>query len=474
MIPTIYPVTCHTDHVGEGSVFVAINGFKENGIEYIEKAIQKGATSIFSEDLGQCQQLSRKYPKIVFQLTDDSRKTLATLSSEFLGNPSSKLKIIGVTGTKGKTTTAYIIEHILRSAGHKTALIGTIKNKILDREVSADLTTPESDYLHMFFAQCVEDGVTHVIMEVSAHALTLKRVLGLKFDVVCFTNLASEHMDFYKNMQEYFNAKYLLFNQLKPEGLAIINGDNEWGKVAAKELLQNRTQNVILFSQKNYNKIATHNFKIEHSDNHSLLLSLCKGSFEEKFGCRMLFGEFNAYNIISSILSVSHFDISYSKIKLALNSFLGVAGRMQLHTLQNGARAFVDFAHNPSSFEAILKVLRKMTSHLIVVFGCGGDKDKTKRPIMGRMAEVYGDLLIVTDDNPRFEEGKKIIQDILSGILKRKNCLIEPDRKQALKAAISFSKPGSVVAILGKGHESYYFVKGKKIYFDDFVEISKY
>lgn len=424
-LPKTYPVTCHTDHVGQGSTFVAINGFENDGTKYIDLAIKKGATKI---------------------IVENTRKALAELSSKALNNPAEKLKIIGITGTKGKTTTTYLIDHILKEAGFKTALLGTIKNKILDFEIQSERTTPQSDYLHMFFDQCVKQKVDFVVMEISSHALSLDRVHGIKFDTIGFTNLASEHLDFYKNMENYFAAKCKIFEHIKPNMPIVINSDDKWGQKVVKKLNNNKF-NLIPFSKDDI-----------------------------KINCPTLFGEFNTYNIIMAFLICKNLNIPTNQILNAIKTFPGVPGRMQKHVLKNKSQAFVDYAHNPSSFKAALKSLKNLNSNLIVVFGCGGDRDKTKRPIMGSLAAQYAKKIIVTDDNPRFENNEQIIKEIINGIdkSKQKNVLCIPNRSLAIKKAVELSNENSIIAILGKGHENYYSVNGKTLYFDDFEEIGKY
>ncbi len=483
MLPKIYPITCHTDHVGTGSTFVAIKGFEQDGNKYIEKAIKLGAKKIILEDYAE---FSKKtLPKeIEFIFTGNARKALAIHSAEILGNPASKLKIIGITGTKGKTSTTFIIEHILKTAGHKTALLGTIKNKILNQEIESKRTTPQSDYFQMFLHECVKQNVEYVVMEVSAHALSLDRVYGIEFDAVGFTNLAPEHMDFYKNLEKYFEAKSLIFNQIKKDGSVIINTEDEWGKKAFKNqeyknykltlnpfvLSLSKDTNGILNRWTNFNK---NTFKINQNNLNGLNFSIQK---KYEINSPQLFGEFNIYNLTMAFLICKQLGLKTEEIISAIKDFDGIPGRLQMHTLKNKAKTFVDYAHNPSSMEAVLKTLKPLSKKLIVVFGCGGDRDKTKRPVMGKLATKYADKVIITDDNPRFEEPQNIINEILTGIdskdLNKVTC--ELDRKKAIELAVKSSCKNSVIALLGKGHENYYSAKGKTFYFDDFEQISKF
>lgn len=536
LIPNIYPVTCHTDHVGQGSTFVAIKGIKENGALYIATALEKGASTIVVDQTDCTEALEALCSQHSAQLvtTTDTRKELALRASAALDNPAGKLKIIGITGTKGKTSTTYIIEYILRDAGFKTALIGTIKNKILDNELASDRTTPSSDYLQMFFHACVQAGVQYVVMEVSSHALSLDRVHGVTFAAAGFTNLAAEHMDFYATLDDYFAAKALLLDMVAPNGPIVINTDNAWGLKACQLSAQ---KNVVGFSLGTVSENETTNKSVRgeepspsfmpfdraqdrnsrHSQgsllttndlgngvsNHpdSLIITTplypCKQFTvqiiqntleglkivirrhdEDAFhgttlSTPKLFGQFNVYNIAMAYLVCSSLGLPTQVVREALSFFPGIPGRLQLHILKNGARAFVDYAHNPSSFNEVLSTLRVLSHHLIVVFGCGGDRDTTKRPVMGELAARYADKVIVTDDNPRSEPSEKIINEILGGIPESRRSIVitQADRRKAIKNACQLSNKDSVIAILGKGHEHYYIANGKTMFFDDFEEI---
>lgn len=458
MISKTYPVTCHTDHVGHNSTFVAIKGYKRDGTRYIEQAISLGANKIVvdhSVDLKEYSQYEySQYEDIKFEAVEDTRKALAQLSAEALGNPASKLKIIGITGTKGKTTTAFLTHHLLSEAGYKTAIFGTIKNQIINSELPSSLTTVESDTLQMLLAECVQRGVTHVVMEVSSHALSLSRVYGIEFEIVAFTNISSEHMDFYSSMDAYFEAKSKIFKQLKNKaslGKAIINLKDEF-----------------LAERLNLENVISPDYKALSNTLNGLEI-LIDG---ETIICPSMFGIFNASNISFAFYIAKEVGINIDKIKTGFLSFQGIPGRLQMHKLKSGALAFVDFAHNASSFEAVLSSLRPLTKHLIVVFGCGGDRDVTKRPVMGKIATTYGDDVIITSDNPRFEDTSKITSMIMDGVLCRARILIELDRKKAINKAANIARKGSIIALLGKGHECCNIIEGKKFDFSDYEEIS--
>jgi UDP-N-acetylmuramoyl-L-alanyl-D-glutamate--2,6-diaminopimelate ligase len=484
LVPQIFPVTCHTDHVGEGSTFVAIQGHNQNGADFIDCAIKKGATTIVQYGSSP----TRVIHGITYHYVSNTRKALAELSSKALGNPALQLKIIGITGTAGKTTTTFLLEHLLRSNGYKTALLGGVHHQILGCQAEYDLTTPNSDYLQMFLAQCVKKEVTHVVMEVSSASLTLQRTHGILFDAIGFTNLDAEHLEFHKTMDAYFAAKMAIFKQVKQTGMIVINTDNEWGCKALRNVIEsNFIPNTNLISvgiaQKDFagNEIKRLSFSdISTTSRYCMRCMLHKydGICEESSEIEVthLFGRFNAYNVSMATSIVDFMGVSSVQIQKSLANFPGVPGRLQYHALKNGAYVFVDYAHKSFSFQEVLTTLRVFTRDLIVVFGCGGQRDKAKRPVIGAIVSKYADMVIVTDDNPRFEDPDSIIRDIIAGIPanERKKVVIEHDRKKAIEQAVCSSRKGSIVALLGKGHERYNLEKGKKIPFSDFDEVKKW
>jgi UDP-N-acetylmuramoyl-L-alanyl-D-glutamate--2,6-diaminopimelate ligase len=457
LVPKIFPVTCHTDHVGHGSTFVAIKGFKTDGEIFIQKAKELGANKIITE-----------------KDVKNTREALAKLSSEALDLPALRLNIIGITGTSGKTTTTYLIDHILNYAGYKTALMGTIKNKIIDQEEEGDRTTPESDYIQMFLAQCVKNKVDYVTMEVSSHAIDLFRVHTIPFSIVGFTNLSQDHLDYHKTMEEYFSVKLRLFKSLKENGLAVINNDNFWGHKSINFLKEEAFD-------KNHELITFGTLKTEDNKNPFVIAQNSKNGIKVKFNdhelyCSKLLAEFNCYNILMATLICKKIGVSINIIQEAIKDFNGVPGRLQMHTLKNGAKAFVDYSHKPDPFEQVLKTLKNYTDNLIVVFGCGGERDTTKRPIMGKFAALYCDNIIITDDNPRCEPREKISQEIISGIPKASINKVKVilDRKNAIEEAVKLTDKNSIIALLGKGHETHYLINNRSFYFSDFEEVSKF
>lgn len=543
IMPQMYPVACHTDNVGKGSTFVAIKGLKEDGVKYISEALKKGATKIIVEqdaDLAQHIVHAIKDAGAQLEFVPSARAALAYRSARALDYPAKKLRIVGVTGTKGKTTSSFLLEHMLRSAGYKTALLSTVKNKIGDQEFVTNLTTQHPDYLHNFFALCVQAGVQVVVMEIAAQATSLHRVTGLEFDGLIFTNFDQEHLEFYPTMDDYFAAKVAILKQLKVGAPLLLNADDVrvgglceqfahaktfgvsceadyQGKILGNSLEKlemlidctlsslhlstpsgladfggqaslrsmDEHNNVISptlqvrpsdfpqggrddhfsFSQNRHQDATLSVIKNQHTQEDFIAPSLREGALcpeleglvQHNFTCPSLVGSYNAYNILGVVSLCLELGISSEKIAEGLLSFTAVPGRLERYDLPNGATCFIDYAHNPSSYQAVLGMMRSLTSHLIVVFGCGGARDKTKRPLMGAIASEIADVVVLTSDNPRTENAQDILQDILAGISDEKmhKVVCDLDREQAIKKAYAVSKPGSVIMLLGKGPDEY-------------------
>jgi len=463
-IPKILPVTCHTDYVGEGSTFVAIKGSQLDGISFIPLALQKGASRIVVEQDSELSpdilaKINSHNSKLIF--VKNTRKALSELSAAAWGYPAKKLNIIGVTGTKGKTTTTFLLNHILFNSGYKTAMVSGVRNNIAGKNYSASLTTPLPDYIHAFLYKCVQEKVQFVILESSAQALSLYRLYGIEFSGIVFTNFDSEHAEFYSSMSEYFEAKIRILDQLKASGYAIINADDKWlSGIKLKD-------NLYTFSLNKNN--VNYVIKVKKNDISGIDLEIQQGQKTYNFGTPNFFGEFNAYNLAGAVCLLLAFGLESLKIFRALGKYMYVPGRMEKHNLSNGAVAIIDYAHNASSFSQVLPVLKSISKNLIVVFGAGGDRDKTKRPIMGNIAASIADQVILTSDNPRSEDPQDIINQIQSGISSEyKNKVIcEPDRAKAIKLAYSLCQPGDVIAILGKGPDEYQMVGNTKFFFSD-------
>lgn len=480
LLPKIFPVTCHTKHVGPGSLFVAINGFTSDGRTYIEQALAQGASKVFYEP-------DERHPArpndVRYVTVTNARRTLAELSAATLNFPSQSLKIIGVTGTKGKTTTTYLIEHILHSAGYRTAMLSSVTNKCLDEHEESTLTTASSDYLQMFFARCQEKKIDYVVMEVSSHALSLERVYGITFAGVVITNLQQDHLDFYGTEENYHAAKLLLLDQLSSDSLAIINGNDPGSikkldailkKITPQQLhISTSTDNASIKNPREKQPITHASYTATSSLRNGITITLDDSS---TLSAPALLGMFNAANLHQAILLCKHLGLSSDDIAQAMQTFPGVPGRLTMHKLTSGAVACVDFAHNTSSIIATLSFLRTLTTHLIVVFGCGGDRDRTKRPLMGQAAITYADAVIITSDNPRHEDPATIINDIMTGIPDEalSRVMRIENRSTAIQQALILAKKDSLIAILGKGHEHYQIIGDSKIPFDDLEEIKSH
>jgi UDP-N-acetylmuramyl-tripeptide synthetase len=466
MIPKIYPVACHTNNIGPGSTFVAVKGHKEDGVQYIIQALRNGATKIVVERIAHIPEdvhaaIMRSHAQLIY--VDSARKALAQLSAQACDYPAKKLKICAVTGTKGKTTSVFLLEHIMRMAGYKTALLSTVKNKILETELETNLTTQHPDYLHMFFKVCVQVGVEVVLMEVAAQAVSLHRVYGLEFDGLIFTNFDTEHAEFYATMQEYFDAKCALFAQLKKEAPVFVNADDNW---FAK--IMERASHALTFSMQQ-NSSCDYKGQQLSAGLEPMKLLIAAKEYSHHYECPSLFGAYNAYNLLGVISLCLQIGIKSQSIAQALKTFDSVPGRLQRYRLPNGANCFIDYAHNPSSFNAVLSAMRSITPHLIVVFGAGGDRDKTKRPMMGAIAAQLADLVVITSDNPRSENPQIIIDEIFAGIACEDHYKVTcvKDRETAIIKAYALSRADSVIMLLGKGNQEYEIIGNQKLPFSE-------
>jgi len=365
-LPIIFPVTSHTDHVGSGSTFVVIDGYNENGIHYLPQALAHGAQRIVVQHdtvIPPDSTALINKTGVTINRVYDTRLALAQLSAQAAGYPAKKLKIIGITGTKGKTTTVFLLAHILHHAGYKTALTSTLKNIIDDHTFASPLTTPQPDYLHQFFKQCIKANIEYVVMEVAAQALSLHRTHSIQFDGIIFTNFSHEHLEFYETLDDYFKAKCLLFDQIKSKAPVIINADNEYCKALKYP------PDIIWFSMdKPVNFIGN----LVGSPLKQISLTMNWNFDMHTFTCPYLIGIFNGYNLLSAVTMALQLGILPDIITAALLTFSEIPGRMEQYSLPNNATAVIDYAHNPASYQEVLSLLRKMTPHLIVIFGAGG------------------------------------------------------------------------------------------------------
>ena len=441
--------------IQKDELFVCIKGFNSDGHKYVQSAIEKGAKAIVCEDEVEC------VKGITIIKVSDSRKALATIGSNLYDNPSKKMKIIGVTGTNGKTTTAFMIKTILEAEGHKVGLIGTIANYIGDEKIDTERTTPESLELQELFNNMVKKGCEYCVMEVSSHSLALDRVFGVEFEVGIFTNLTRDHLDFHKTFENYYNEKFKLFKRSK---IKIINIDDSYGKRVAMDLVELKEENIYTYSIKTEGDYKAHD---EVCESKHIGFEIMLNNKEEKFIVGLP-GEFNIYNSLGAIAATEKLGVSLKSIKKGIENVV-VVGRCEMTGKEYNLpyTIILDYAHTPDGLDNILKTARGFTSNrLICVFGCGGDRDKVKRPQMGEIASNLSDIAIVTSDNPRTEKPSSIIQDILVGI-KKDNYEVVENRKEAIKKAISLATAGDVIVIAGKGHEDYQVLNTGKIHFDE-------
>lgn len=433
--------------IKHGDVFVAVKGFKVDGHKYIKNAVEGGAVAVVVED----EQEGLSVPQIVVK---NSRSALAYLSSNFYGNPSEKFKLIGVTGTNGKTTVTYLVKSVLESKGYKVGLIGTNQNMVGNMVLKSERTTPESLELQELFSIMVREGVDYVVMEVSSHSLELDRVLGCKFDVGAYTNLTRDHLDFHETMDNYVNAKGKLFSMCEK---GVVNIDDSY----AEKLLKNARCHVEYYGIKNDCGCRGENI-VYHQ----------KGVDFEAYGKKVSLpipGEFSVYNALCAMGICSCLGIDAADSAKALGVAQGVKGRAEIVDLCAPYTVMIDYAHTPDGMENILNTVRGFSKgRVITLFGCGGDRDRTKRPIMGEIGGKLSDVCIVTSDNPRSENPSEIIKEILVGIDKTDACYkVEENRRKAIKLAMSIAKEGDIILLLGKGHETYQILNDGTIDFDE-------
>ena len=435
-----------------GDIFVAIKGYSDDGNKYIEEAIKNGAVSII---LAADEKFENSSVTLVF--VENIRVALGILASRYYDYPSKKLKLIGITGTKGKTTTAYMIRDILLASGKKTGMIGTIYITYADVVIESERTSPESLELHKLFKDMVDKGIQYVVMEVSSHALELNRVYGLKYVISVFTNLAEEHLDFHKDMESYLAAKSKLF---AISDFALINGDD----IYSSKLIKMVSCKTAKFGLDNEVNLTATDIRVNTSYTE---FKMYINKMLETVRVNIP-GRFTAYNALAAIGVTSMLGCQMDSILPALAA-IKVPGRSEVIDVGKTFTVIVDYAHNPSSLEAILtSTKRHAKGRIICVFGCGGNRDTFKRSVMGEMSGKYSNFTIITTDNPRNEKPADIISMVEEG-MKKTNGLykIIEDRREAIKFAMKIAWKNDIILILGKGHETYQIVSGRKIHFDD-------
>ena len=453
-------IACNSNNVEEGDLFVAIKGFEYDGHEFINEAIKKGATAILIEEGCDLKSFKVKSDTVVI-MAKDTRKALAIVSCNFYKNPSKKFKLIGITGTKGKTTTSYMIKEILERAGKKVGLIGTLETCINGKKIKTnDRTTPESLELQKIFSKMVEEKVEIVVMEVSSQSLKLQRVTGCDFDIAVFTNFSEDHISKIEHptMEDYLQSKLKLFQMCK---VGIVNSDDVQGAKIPRLFPKS---DITTFGIDNFANVMARDVTVTNTYA-DFKVKLTDRNERVKTGIP---GRFSVYNSLAAICVAKKFGVSPEIIKEALLE-VRVPGRSEMVDNKLEIPIMIDYAHTPESLESILKTAKIYTrGKVICVFGCGGNRDKAKRPIMGEIAGRASDYTIITTDNARDEEPQDIASQIEKGIKKTKGkYLVVLDRKEAIREAIKMANKIDVVIIAGKGHEMYQEINGKKIPFDE-------
>jgi UDP-N-acetylmuramoyl-L-alanyl-D-glutamate--2,6-diaminopimelate ligase len=451
-------LTGHVVHdsrrVDTGDVFVAIRGNQTDGHKFIRDALSSGASVIIAEEPAHADAGS-----VIWLQVKDTRKVLMPLSLAMVGDPQNQMTLVGITGTNGKTTVSTLVYQVLTSLGYNASLMGTVARKIGKVDLPTMLTTPDPVEIASDLTEMVAVGSTHLVMEVSSHALDQHRVNGLRFRVAGFTNLTHDHLDYHGSLENYLNAKKSLFDQLDPKATAVINDDDP----SAEIIISDTAATVWKLSFREGS-----GFRILSNTTKGLELEI-----DGHYLSSPLIGVFNAYNVAMAYMICLALGCNKSSIATALSEAKGAAGRMekvQVYSSIALPTVIVDYAHTPDALENVLKTIsdtREEHHKIHVVFGCGGDRDKSKRPEMGRLAEHYGDRITVTSDNPRFEEPSAIIEDILKGLNRRETAIIEPDRRKAIEQAVDSSDENTIVVILGKGHETYQEIRGERFKMDD-------
>ncbi len=448
--------------VVKDSLFVAQKGTSVDGHLYIDKAISLGATTIICEELP-----IRLEANITFIQVKDSNKTLAIIASNFYDNPSSKLKLIGVTGTNGKTTVASLLYQLFKKSGYKTGLLSTVQILVDTTVFKATHTTPDSVTINYYLHQMVLLGVDYCFMEVSSHGIHQKRTEGLEFDGGIFTNLSHDHLDYHVSFASYRDVKKSFFDSLPKTAFALTNLDDKNGNI----MLQNTKARKRTYALKT---LADYKAKIIEKSFSGTLISINDTEFWTK-----LIGNFNAYNL-AAIIGVAY-ELGLEKIEILtiISQLESVSGRFEHLVSDNGVIAIVDYAHTPDALKNVLETINNIRTNnekLITVIGCGGDRDKTKRPKMAHIASQLSTQAIFTSDNPRTENPETILEEMEEGVSAEnlKKIITISDRRQAIKTACKFSEAGDILLIAGKGHENYQEISGERFHFDDLVEVKKY
>lgn len=447
--------------VNPGTAFVAIKGTQVDGHQYIQQAIEQGAVAVVLEEMPES-----PAEGISFVEVEDSSKALGFMASNYYGNPSSKLKLVGVTGTNGKTTCVTLLYQLFRALGYNTGLLSTVENRINEEVVSATHTTPDALTINKTLAQMVARGCTHCFMESSSHAIVQNRIAGLNYDGAVFTNLSHEHLDYHKTFDEYIRAKKLLFDGLSSAAFALVNADDKRGAV----MLQNTKASKHKYALKS---MAEFKAKILSNSLQGLELDMAGKNVWFK-----LIGDFNAYNLLAVYGTAILLGEEETDVLEQLSNLNPAPGRFEQVITNTGITALVDYAHSPDALENVLSTIaefRTGNEKVITVVGCGGNRDKEKRPIMAKIACDLSDKVILTSDNPRHEDPMAILKNMQEGVTPSnfKKTLVIEDRREAIKAAAGMAEKNDIILVAGKGHETYQEVKGVRHDFDDRVILNE-
>lgn len=481
-IGEIKNLALNTKDVTKGTLFFALKGENLDGKDFIDDAIERGAVAICTDRIPKNTKENIK-KDVCYLIVDDVHIACAQMASNFYDNPSSKLKLVAVTGTNGKTTVATLLWQLFSKLGYKTGLISTVGDKIGSESIESNRTTPttpDSITLNFLLSEMVKASCTHAFMEFSSQSLYLQRINGIYLTGGIFTNLTQDHLDYHKTIDEYAKAKKILFDNLHAEAFAISNLDDSYGKMMVEDTKASKK----FYSFESGNEENSADFAGNLINNN---FSGIKFEVNGKICESKLIGMFNAYNLLAIYTTAIMLDVSEDEIIKVFPQLKSVEGRFECVNGtkgdKGGVNAVVDYAHTPDALEKIIKTICNLfpivdgerVGKLITVFGCGGDRDPGKRPIMGHIAGAYSDITIITTDNPRTEDPQKIIDQIINGIdnsdLQNKTILAIPDRHLAITKAVELARPGDVILLAGKGHEKYQIVGTTKSHFDDLEEI---
>ncbi len=447
--------------IEKDSLFVALKGTQSNGHKYIDDTIAKGAVAILCEELPK-----NINEKITYIKVKDTSAELGIVASNFYDNPSEHIKLIGITGTNGKTTTVTLLFNLFKKLGYKTGLISTVKNQINNDVITATHTTPDAIELNTLLHQMIGKGCTHCFMEVSSHAVVQNRIAGIHFTGGVFTNITHDHLDYHKTFDEYIKAKKRFFDTLSADAFALTNKDDANGTI----MLQNTKAKKKTYSLRS---MADYKCKVVENQFSGLLLNIDNNEVWSK-----LIGNFNAYNLLAVYATAILLKEDKTNVLTTLSSLSSVEGRFQYVRTDNGIIGIVDYAHTPDALINVLKTIKDIRTgneQVITVVGCGGDRDAAKRPMMAKIACDLSNKVILTSDNPRSENPDAIIKEMQKGVdaVNRKKTLSITDRNEAIKTACSIAKLGDIVLVAGKGHEKYQEIKGVKHPFDDMLVLQE-